>query len=57
MGRGDTAGAITAPTATTSATLTSVPGSYAVSLSGGSAGNYTLIRVDGLMTIVRESKA
>jgi len=50
---GDTAAAITPPTATTSATATSALGTYAVTLAGGSAANYTLTRVDGLLTVTR----
>src|SRR5882762_5552801 len=48
---GDNASAITAPTVSTTATTSSAPGSYPITLSGGSAANYNLALQNGTMTI------
>src|SRR5260221_7789656 len=48
---GDNASAITAPTVSTTATTSSAPGSYPITLSGGSAANYKLTLQNGTMTI------
>src|SRR5260221_298333 len=48
---GDNASAITAPTVSTTATTSSAPGSYPITLSGGSAANYNLTLQNGTMTI------
>jgi hypothetical protein len=48
---GDTAAAITAPTASTAATSTSLPGTYPITLTGGTAANYTLTLTNGTLTV------
>ncbi len=48
---GDDATSITAPTATTTATTASDVGTYPITLSGGSAVNYSLSLNDGTLTI------
>ncbi len=52
---GDTVSAITAPTASTTATTSSGVGSYAISLSGGSAANYTIGLVNATLTVTKVS--
>ena len=52
---GDTASLITPPSIATTATTASAPGMYAITLSGGSASNYTLTRVDGILTVVSKT--
>jgi hypothetical protein len=54
---GDTAAAITAPTAGTTATAASGVGSYPITLSGGSAANYTLTLVNGTLSITKAALA
>lgn len=49
---GETAASITPPTASTTATVASPPGTYPITLSGGSAANYTLTLVPGTLTIL-----
>ncbi|MBX2895920.1 MAG: gliding motility-associated C-terminal domain-containing protein [Cyclobacteriaceae bacterium] len=49
---GDTAAEVTAPTASTAATITSNVGSYAIQLSGGSSMNYNLTLQSGTLNIV-----
>ncbi|MEY4006739.1 MAG: hypothetical protein RLZZ221_2835, partial [Verrucomicrobiota bacterium] len=46
--------AITAPTISTTATVASVAGAYAIALSGGSAANYTLNLVNGTLTVTEK---
>ena len=48
---GDAASSITAPTASTTATTASAVGSYPITLSGGSATNYTIVLVNGTLTV------
>jgi len=51
---GETASVLTtAPTASTSATLASNVGSYPITLSGGSAANYNITLVNGLLIITK----
>ena len=45
------------PTVTTTATTTSAPGTYPITVSGGSATNYTLIYVNGTLTITKAPSA
>ena len=52
---GDTPASITAPTASTTATPTSVVGSYPITLSGGTAINYTLALQSGTLTVAKAS--
>ncbi len=47
----DSAGAITAPTASTSATTASAVGDYPITLTGGAAANYTLTLQNGTLTV------
>jgi alpha-tubulin suppressor-like RCC1 family protein len=48
----DTAAALTAaPTVSTTATTASLPGVYPITLTGGSAANYTLTLVNGTLTV------
>ncbi|MCL2825928.1 MAG: Ig-like domain-containing protein, partial [Eggerthellaceae bacterium] len=47
----DTAASITPPTISTTATSASTVGTYPITLSGGSAANYTLTLHDGTMTV------
>ncbi len=48
----DTAASLTsAPTASTTATPASLPGTYPITLTGGSATNYTLTLVNGTLTV------
>ncbi|MBN9298860.1 MAG: gliding motility-associated C-terminal domain-containing protein [Filimonas sp.] len=47
----DTKFAVTAPSITTTAILTSVPGSYPITLTGGSAANYNIVLKDGTLTV------
>jgi hypothetical protein len=50
----DTAASLTtAPTASTSATTASLPGTYPVTLAGGSAANYTLTLANGNLTVTK----
>src|SRR5260221_14692091 len=48
---GENVSAITAPTVSTTAATSSAPGSYPITLSGGSAANYNLTLQNGTMTI------
>ncbi|MBS1555191.1 MAG: gliding motility-associated C-terminal domain-containing protein, partial [Bacteroidetes bacterium] len=48
---GDTPSSITQPTATTAATVGSSAGTYAITLSGGSALNYDITLVNGTLTV------
>ncbi len=50
---GDGVSAITPPTASTTATMTSPVGTYPISLMGGSAANYDIIRTNGTLTITK----
>src|SRR5260221_440639 len=50
---GDNASAITAPTASTTATASSAAGSYPITLSGGSAANYNLTLQNGTLTVTK----
>ncbi len=50
---GDNVASITQPTATTSATITSPVGDYTISVSGGSATNYSFNPVSGTLTITK----
>ncbi|MBS0631647.1 MAG: hypothetical protein JSS11_07010 [Verrucomicrobia bacterium] len=50
---GDTAAAITPPVAATVATAASPVGAYPVTLTGGSAANYTLTNLGGVLTITK----
>jgi hypothetical protein len=49
----DNASSITAPSASTSATLSSNVGTYPITLSGGSAANYNITLVNGTLTITQ----
>ncbi|MEY4006475.1 MAG: hypothetical protein RLZZ221_2571, partial [Verrucomicrobiota bacterium] len=51
----DTAASITPPSIATTATTASAPGMYAITLSGGGASNYTLTRLDGVLTVVTKT--
>jgi hypothetical protein len=48
---GDTPSSITSPAISTAATTSSPIGTYPITLSGGSAANYTLTLVDGTLTV------
>ncbi|MBX7181685.1 MAG: choice-of-anchor D domain-containing protein [Bacteroidia bacterium] len=48
----ETVASITAPTASTTATTSSVAGNYPITLTGGSATNYNLTLVNGTLTVV-----
>ena len=50
---GDNASAITAPTASTTATASSAAGTYPITLSGGSAANYNLTLQGGTLTVTK----
>ena len=50
---GDTAASINAPTIGTTATTSTTVGTYPITLSGGTAANYTLTLVNGTLTINR----
>jgi hypothetical protein len=50
---GDTASSIAPPMASTSATATSAVGSYPITLSGGSATNYSLTLASGTLTVTK----
>lgn len=50
---GDDESVVEAPTATCSADERSEPGDYPIALSGGSADNYTLELIDGVLTVVQ----
>ena len=52
----DTATAVAAPTAATTATPSSNAGTYAITLTGGSAANYTLALVPGTLTITKAAQ-
>jgi hypothetical protein len=49
----DTAAALTAPVASTTATTTSAVGTYPITLTGGTAANYTLTLVNGTLTVTK----
>jgi hypothetical protein len=53
----ETVAAITPPAAATKATETSAAGTYPITLSGGSAANYTLTLQDGTLTVIPASYA
>ncbi|MBX2966255.1 MAG: gliding motility-associated C-terminal domain-containing protein [Cyclobacteriaceae bacterium] len=48
---GDNAGTITQPTVSTTATTTSAVGAYPITLTGGSAANYSIILQAGVLTV------
>jgi hypothetical protein len=55
---GDTSASLTSPPSlTTTATATSPVGSYPISVTGGSAGDYTITDVPGTLTVLKASTA